>query len=71
MDRATFTAHSVHLYEHGRYVRTLAHAFNAEAASAFVASYNRMAAADGRSAVMTVHEVLADPPPMLAIGSPA
>lgn len=48
--------HVVHLFHQGSYVPTLPRPFSHAAATAYVASYNRLGQADGRTAVLATVE---------------
>ena len=65
MNGAKFRAHSVHLYEQGRHVKTLPDSFTADGAAAYVKAYNDIGRRDGRSAVTTCQEVEAHLPCVL------
>jgi len=57
MQQPRFTAHAVHLFERGRYVRTLPDSFSPAQAAQFVLLYNRIGQRQGRVAVTTADEV--------------
>jgi len=63
MQPGRFTAHAVHLFHGGRYLRTLPDSFSPAQAQQFVTVYNRKALGTGDFAIATASDVIAHLPP--------